>query len=84
MAHADADLITIAEALHGTMEYQSTQTAARVFHEVEQRKLWTKFVERRADLLVWRSDVVLDREEARHQAKADLIADPAVPGSSAG
>ena len=69
---SDADLITIAEALYGTMEYQSMQTAARVFHEIEQRQLWAELVARRADLLVWRSDVALDREEALHQAKVSL------------
>ena len=68
----DADLITIAEALYGTMEYQSMQTAARVFREIEERELWADLINRRADLLVWRSDVALDREEALHQAKLTL------------
>lgn len=68
----DADLITIAEALYGTMEYQSMQTASRVFHEVEQRHLWGELVDRRADLLIWRSDVALDREEALHQAQVSV------------
>lgn len=48
------------------------QTAARVFHEVEQRQLWAELVDRRADLLVWRSGVVLDRDQARHQAQVEF------------
>ena len=69
-AVSDVDLATIAATLFATSDYDSMQTAARVFQEIETRQLWSQMIERRAELLVWRSENGLTHDDALEEARA--------------